>query len=271
MRAKEIISEAYRDPEIKEILTNKGYKYLGGGVDQSVYLEPGTGLILKIFGTSAGSSGSATELTNAQKSFKTFYDLSKADPNNPFLPNIIEYEPFMFKGKPYLQIRMERLFEFKGSEVADWRYLLADIAEKIDNGEIKTADTYIRKLKDRMSKYGDYFEYPNTDELVVHLGGAGLKKLVNTIILLKKVAVKNDYGLDLHRGNFMLGSDGNPVISDPFFMGWGKSVGNNDENSYSNSNNSSATWGTMKNADSSDNYGSTNSDDDYIPMSDRSK
>jgi hypothetical protein len=38
---------------------------------------------------------------------------------------------------------------------------------------------------------------------------------------LKKVARKIGLGnLDLHSGNFMLGSDGEIVISDPFFAGW---------------------------------------------------
>ena len=56
-------------------------------------------------------------------------------------------------------------------------------------------------------------------QLIIHLGEEGLRKLWDTIGMLNKVAQKNGYYLDLHGGNFMLGSDGTPVISDPFYMG----------------------------------------------------
>ena len=52
MRVSDFVSEAYTSDAIIQHLQSKGYKKLGKGADQVVFLEPGTGLILKIFGTS---------------------------------------------------------------------------------------------------------------------------------------------------------------------------------------------------------------------------
>lgn len=221
MKINEILIEAYIHSDIDGILKSKGYKFLGSGVDQRVYDEPGTGLVLKIFGTSRGKSGSESELTNAQKSFKTFYDAIKANPGNQFLPNIIAYTPFMFKGKPYLQIRMEKLFPFKGKDVDHWNMILADMADDVERNRFKSGKEFVAAMeKDIDSGYSERY----IEQLGILLGGEGLKKLYNTIIMLKKIARKNRYILDLHDGNFMLNSDGIPVISDPFFMGWDRSA-----------------------------------------------
>lgn len=204
------------------------YQPLGKrGADQAAFLEKSTGLVLKIFGTSmrGGASGRAGDLTNAQKSFKTFYDLSKADPGNEFLPNIVEYAPFTYKGKPYLQIRMERLFEF-GAGSNNWNHVLADMADAVDRGEDfnKFWGEAAKPVSTRLPIHKQISTTVRRDtmqQVMMHLGEEGAKKLWDTIVLLKSVARKNDYLLDLHDGNFMLGSDGTPVISDPFFMGWG--------------------------------------------------
>lgn len=235
MKIKELLTEyemrkyySHIDPAIiQKLKSDNNYQQLGKrGADQIAFLEKSTGLVLKIFGTSQGkdSSGSAYSLTNAQNSFKTFYDLSKADPNNPFLPNIIEYEPFMFKGKPYLQIRMERLFEF-GNGSHNWNQVLADMADAVDWNkdfnkfwaEAGKPDPKTGSVASRISKMT---RRDTMQQVMMHLGEEGAKKLWDTIVMLKSVARKNGYVLDLHDGNFMLGSDGDPVISDPFFMGW---------------------------------------------------
>lgn len=229
MKSTDFISEAYVEQGVISHLTRMGYKKIGKGADQVVFTEPGTGLILKIFGTSKGKSGSATELTNAQKSFKTFYDLTKADPNNEFLPNIIEYAPFMYGGSPYLQIRMERLFEFNSPSVKDWNNVLADMADAIELNQ--SFDKFWNEAFEPVSKRQYIYKQisqtiirDTKQQLILHLGKEGLVKLWKTVVMLKKVAKKNGYVLDLHEGNFMLNSDGTPVIADPFFMGWGRST-----------------------------------------------
>lgn len=229
MKSTEFLDEAYTSSAIIKHLQSKGYKKLGDGADQVVFLEPDTGLILKIFGTSRGKSGGPGELTNAQKSFKTFYDLSQADPGNEFLPNIMGYEPFMWGGKPYLQIRMERLFEFNSPSVRHWNEVLADMAECIEAG-MKFENFWSEATKPVSKNVLIWKQIRKTtrqetmQQVIMHVGEEGLKKLWNTVVKLNQVAKKNGYRLDLHQGNFMLGSDGTPVISDPFFMGWGRST-----------------------------------------------
>ena len=232
MKSTEFLNEAYISNKIQQHLLDKGYKKLGKGADKVAFLEPSTDLVLLIFGASRGSSGSSGELTNAQKSFKTFYDLTKADPGNEFLPNIIEYEPFMYEGKPYLQIRMERLFAFKNPSVKNsdqWNEVLADMADGIEKGMKfenfwSEATIPVSKSLPVWKQIRRTTRQETMQQVIMHVGEDGLKKLWDTVAMLKKVAQKNGYVLDLHQNNFMLGSDGTPVVADPFFMGWGKST-----------------------------------------------
>ena len=211
MRVTEIITEAQHSAEIKQILLDKGYEYLGQGLDQMAFAEPGSNTVLKIYGTSEGAR--LGELTEKQKSFKTFYDAVKSDPTNEFLPEIYGYNLFNFKGKPYLQIRMERLFPFKnGAE--GWNELLEIMAYKAESG--RTVAEYLNDLENSIEN-----SISDDDELVtliMHLGTKGLTKMYETIQHLYTIAKKNGYALDLHMGNFMLDSDGNPVIVDPYIV-----------------------------------------------------
>lgn len=202
--------ESYIDPGIYRELYSKGYKSIGKrGIDQAAFLEPDTGLILKIFGTDLYAT-SKSDLTTAQKSFKTFYELVKQDPNNEFLPQIFDYEQFIYKDKPYLQIRMERLFPFEGKDISDWKNVLSWITTSIKRGISPK-----QWLNNAFGPFGKKSE----QQIIMHLGEEGFLKLWNTIVNLKQVAKKNNYYLDLeHEANFMLGSDGTPVIVDPFLM-----------------------------------------------------
>ena len=215
MRATEIITEAHFDPEIKKILLDKGYKYLGKGVDQMAFLEPDGNSVLKIYGTSPGYIG---RLTTKQKSFKTFYNAIKKDPTNEFLPEIYDYKMFEFGELKmvYLQIRMERLSKFKGG-AAGWNFLLANMAGYAQNNY--SVNQYIKSLTDELDSP---IVRQDLETLIIHLGTEGLRKMYKTIFHLYQLAKKNDYKLDLHDGNFMIDSDGNPVITDPFWVwDWG--------------------------------------------------
>ena len=216
MRVEEIIAEAQFDPEIKKILLDKGYKYLGKGVDQMAFLEPDGSAVLKIYGTTPGYIG---RLTTKQKSFKTFYDAIKRDPTNEFLPEIYDYKMFEF-GKPpmvYLEIKMERLSKFKGG-AEGWNFLLANMASNVKN--YVPVNKYIKSLEDEIEK-GQRVRH-GLERLIIHLGTEGLRKMYKTIFNLYQLAKYNGYKLDLHDGNFMIDSDGNPVITDPFWVyDWG--------------------------------------------------
>jgi len=212
-----IVDEAETDPSIRKILQQKGYKYLGAGVDQTAYLAP-DGMILKIFGTSRHAKPGSLELTKSQKTFKAYADYCKANPDNQFLPQFSDWAMFQYKGKPYLQIKMERLFPFnKGA--AGWNDVLEAIADRAAYSKQPAAK---KKFLDRyLNQSYDSWSVKRTEELLSHLGDEGFNKLWDTIYDLRQVSKKIGLGnLDLHSGNFMLGSDGEIVISDPFFAGW---------------------------------------------------
>lgn len=221
MRATEFLSEAHTDRSIDGILKKKGYKKLGSGVDQTAYLAP-DGMILKIFGTSESSKNGSFELTKSQKTFKAYADYCKAHSNNPFLPQFSDWNMFHYKGKPYLQIKMERLFPFTGGAkgINDVLSNIADRAEVSKNPKQKqwfidkyTNNIYLGYVS---PYYADAFK-----KLISLIGEDGYNQLWDTIYDLGRVAKKIGLGnLDLHSGNFMLGSDGQIVISDPFFAGW---------------------------------------------------
>ena len=218
MRVEEIITEAHFDPGIKQFFLDKGYKYLGKGVDQMAFLEPDGNAVLKIYGTTP-KGGYQGKLTAKHKSFKTFYDAIKRDPTNEFLPEIYDYKLFEFGElkNPYLQIRMERLSKFnKGAE--SWNFLLANMASNVKN--YVPVNKYIKSLEDEIEK-GQRVRH-GLERLIIHLGTEGLRKMYKTIFNLYQLAKYNSYKLDLHDGNFMIDSDGNPVITDPFWVyDWG--------------------------------------------------
>lgn len=218
MRAEEFLSEAYSDPGIATVLKQKGYKKLGSGVDQTAYLAP-DGMILKIFGTSQSSKNGSIQLTRAQKTFKAYADYCKAHANNPFLPQFSDWNLFHYKGKPYLQIKMERLFPFTNG-ASGMNYVLSHLADKAERGNSpKQKQEFIKGYVNR--NWGQQ-NTDNFNKLITLVGEDGFNKLWDTITDLKKVARKVGLGnLDLHSGNFMLGGDGEIVISDPFFAGWG--------------------------------------------------
>ena len=251
MRANQFLAESSIDPGIVQALRSKGYKPLGSkGADQQAFLEPGSGLVLKIFGTEGdsssssrsnswadtydGDSGSGTyeaaparakealpiQLTFAQETFKTFADFCMANKANPFLPKFFGWETFIFNGRQYIQIRMERLFEFGRHE--EWAEALEDLADSVKDG--KNMEQWIRRnLTDVNSDNDDEWNYTEENstyhELLSHLGEDGIKLLWNTIDQLANIAERGKFNLDLHSGNFMLGSDGEIVISDPFWCG----------------------------------------------------
>ena len=238
MKAAEIlVEESDIAGGVVRILRQKGYKYLGSGIDQTAFLEPRTGLILKIFGTTDSDDeydeygddedydawgdpiptkkpkvkpGTPLQLTAPQKSFKAFADYCMKHKNNPFLPNFLGWTTFEFEGKTYLQIRMERLFKFTNHNWAQWLAYMAEAAMEGDS-----AQEWLQEQHNDLTKYGG-MDSMGLDELISHIGREGINQLWKTLKDLSSIADRNDYSLDLHSKNFMLGSDGHIVISDPF-------------------------------------------------------
>ncbi len=211
MRAQEFIVEAKMDSGIDAALRQKGYRKLGKGIDQNAYLEPGTGMIMKIFRSSR--SGGSNQITPGQKTFKAFADYCLANPDNEFLPNFTGWETFNFNGYIYLQIRMERLFKVD----TDWGNFLEEIASNARFSNLPgKKDQFIREAVNDDSMYDE----TSRSEMLSMLGSDGFNQLWDTIFELANMADRGGFKIDLHSGNFMLGSDGHVVISDPFFIGW---------------------------------------------------
>lgn len=225
MRAQQFITEAFIPYDLSAVLIQKGYIPLGKqGADQRAFLEPDSGMVLKIFGTNRDTGDWSNRLTPGQNTFKLFYDYCMANPNNPFLPQCFGWERFEWDHQMYLQIRVERLFEFKGHR--GWAKLLEYMARQINNtnrSQVAKQSFIDRYLSDR---YEDGYDGDPDEEhasgaddtLFTHLGD-NFDLLWDTIVDLKNIAKGNGIRLDLHEGNFMLGSDGEIVISDPFWCG----------------------------------------------------
>ena len=196
MRAHEFITEE----SIDSILSSKGYKKLGSGVEAEAWLAP-DGTVLKLITTSG------------KNSFVIFANYCQANPNNPFLPQFGGWQRFKLPRSidghdEGLQIRTERLFELPKDDGLGFALALtARVARNF------TGTDAINKIFERRLENQD-----DLAQLIVLLGGKqGLLKLIKTINELAKIADKYGYRLDLHSGNFMLGSDGHIVINDPFY------------------------------------------------------
>jgi hypothetical protein len=212
MKIAELLNEAQMHSGIKQEMVRQGYKFLGHGQDQDAYLAP-DGTILKIFGYDEYSS-------KGQQSFIDFANYCMANPNNPFLPQFGGWEKFEFNGQQYLQIKCERLFDFNKAKLGSMANTLEELADNINemgltNGLAATMDDFVDD--DYNSSMGTANDF---GKLVTLVGGEeNLKILAKTIYDLTRIADEQNYRFDLHRHNYMLGSDGEIVINDPFFTG----------------------------------------------------
>jgi hypothetical protein len=231
MKINEIIKEATLteltvDPGIAAALYKKGYREVGKGMDQLVFSEPGTKMILKIFGTNKVAKPG--KLSYPQKTFVAFAEYCAANPENQFLPYFSGWETFEFKGQGYLQIRTERLFPAEG--VQNVMYALEQLVEIIKSNPGITPGEVLWKVdRSRLDYLGyaddetNYAGPTGIEPVMLMMGGEQeYEMFVNTCAELALIAKKNGFYLDLHKDNFMLGSDGHIVINDPFFSGWGK-------------------------------------------------
>lgn len=210
MRAKDIVKEdsIFAD-SLLDKLENKGYKDIGGGVDQIAFLSP-DGSILKVFG-SHGSRKGSFKLTRSQLIFKAFADYCNANSNNPFLPQFSSWKSIVYEDHPYLLIKTERLFHFPNVE--HWGVMLEMIADKAirsNSPEVKEAFIDFHLNQQIIT--------PNqkAQEVFTHLGEEGFNLLWDTIHDLSNLAYKIGADIDLHKNNFMVTHEGQIVINDPF-------------------------------------------------------
>lgn len=223
MKFKEFLKEWSNTPAgIRPYLEKKGYKFLGKGVDQSAYLEPKTGKILKIFGTQSYSNNNKNGYTADHLMFKTFATYCEKHKDNPFLPKFDGWEGFEFEGKKFLQIRMEKLQKLPKqlgnalenvAEEIDGAYNKAELIDAIVN---QVHELHIEDKAPIMHLMKSQAE--EIEKLMVLLGEKQFRLLLTTIGELGKLAYNKGYTFDLHGGNFMHRNDGIPVIVDPWVV-----------------------------------------------------
>lgn len=221
MNFKEFLLEHSSTPKsIRATLLAKGYKFLGKGVDQSAYLEPKTGRILKIFGTQQSPLDKATQdgFTYSHLMFKTWVDYCMKNKANPFLPKYDGWESFDINGKKFLQIRMEPLTALTRElgNFLEHTIVLTVMYNRNPEKNSKILKNYKAVwINGKIDKQNDV----NADEnskLMMILGEKKYDLLVKTIQDVCALGKRNSWNIDLHFGNFMMRADGTPVIVDPW-------------------------------------------------------
>lgn len=216
MRINEIITEsldeetldeyASTDFRIVKALKEKGYRYLGSGVDQTAFMEPGTGFVLKIFGTDE-----THKFSGDHKMFFKWAKFCEKNQGNKFLPRFYGHESFLWPDaydadlkNRYLMIRTEPL-KNSGHIGA----MLSRMTYNIVEGDtVRTVLGYVKETNPK-----------SYNKLVQQFGEDGIAQFLTTAKKLHAIGERAGYEWDLHDGNIMMRSDGTPVINDPWVLG----------------------------------------------------
>jgi hypothetical protein len=198
---------------VRKALMDKGYEYLGSGIDKQAYLEPGTGQVLIVFGYRKNYK----DFSPDQRMFIDWINYCNKNANNPNLPKFSGFESFQFRGKNYIQARMEPL-----RETSDQVHLLV---KQIDD----VVDTMKKQnFKKQVKTISDYATFDSTDagegvyeieDVLDYLGGEqAAMNLLQTVYQVKKFGLQHGFSIDLHSGNYMQRFDGTIVVNDPFVL-----------------------------------------------------
>lgn len=198
---------------IRKVLQDKGYKYLGSGIDKQAWLEPGTGQVLIVFGY---RKGHPEDFSPDQRMFIDWINYCNRHKNNSkHLPRFSGFESFQFRGKNYIQARMEPLKELTAEEkriVYYFDHLGALI-------KYHTFDDAIQEIA-RLAGYN------KVKTVMKYLGGPkNAEQLIETVRIVKEFGKDHGYSIDLHGGNYMKRANGTIVVNDPFVMWLGGSGG----------------------------------------------
>lgn len=216
---KQYITEYSRtDPGVNQHLINLGYTKLGKGVDQTAWLAK-DGTVLKIFG--ADKQKRLDLFTKDHKMFAEWAKYCEQNSSNKFLPKFYGWETFEYSEQIYLQIKTERLHKlslkvglalqdvlaFYGTGVSQSKSIKQRMAD-MEPEEIGMAGNDRRSLN----------TVDGVAELILLLGEKDFNLLYDTIVNIAEIGRRNRWGIDLHKGNFMMRNDGTPVIVDPFVV-----------------------------------------------------
>ena len=212
-----LVEWSYTDIGVNSYMKKQGYDKLGAGVDQTAWHKPGENTIIKIFGTQKDvyDKHSADHIM-----FKFFAEYCEKHKGNKFLPKFYGWESFEWNNQKYLQIRMEMLAK-----------LTPELGEALETAvafRAVQADPLTRtNQKKSLMNFSSYYEifsarhgreHDGAAQLAMLLGEKGLSQLYDTVAELGILGRAHNWGIDLHRGNFMMRSDGTPVIVDPWVV-----------------------------------------------------
>ena len=202
---------------IRKVLRDKGYKYLGSGIDKQAWLEPVTGQVLLIFGYRKGVKGFSPD----QHMFIDWVNYCNENKDNPHLPKFSGFESFEFYGETYLQCRMEHLKEVP----TQVKYLVGHLEDVVDHVAEGDPELALAKLQSKgywNAERGD-LEYFKLNKIIKYLGGQEAAiNLLNTVHQVAVFGTIHGFSVDLHSGNYMQRADGTIVVNDPFVL-WLKS------------------------------------------------
>jgi len=199
---------------VRKALADKGYEYLGSGIDKQAYLEPGTEQVLIVFGYRKNYK----DFSPDQRMFIDWINYCNTNRSNPHLPKFSGFESFQFHGKNYIQARMEALKNLP-DEVGMLVRQIDDVVDTMKkqnfNKQIKNISSYAT-FDSSDAGDGVYYEI---EDVLDYLGGEqAAMDLLRTVYQVKKFGLKHGFSIDLHSGNYMMREDGTIVVNDPFVL-----------------------------------------------------
>jgi hypothetical protein len=199
---------------VRKALMDKGYKYLGSGVDKQAYLEPSTGQVLIVFGYRKGIK----DFSPDQRMFINWINYCNKNRGNPHLPKFSGFESFKFQGQNYIQARMEALREVS-DEVAYLVHNIDEVTQQVGRGNFDDAIESLAGYAQDSSYEGDAALWYDIKTAIRLLGGKKqAKNLLDTVHTVKKFGKRHGFNIDLHRGNYMQRPNGTIVVNDPFVL-----------------------------------------------------
>jgi hypothetical protein len=207
---------------IRKVLKDKGYKYLGSGIDKQAWLEPSTGKVLIVFGYRKGHE---KDFSPDQRMFIEWINYCNTHKNNRHLPRFSGFESFQFQGKNYIQARMEALTELPPNTRAVVHHI-DSFADKIAAGVTGPSRFAVGDFDEVFDQLLQRSGYRNVETVIKNLGGRQrAEELLRTIHIVREFGKDHGYTVDLHARNYMQRADGTIVVNDPFVLWLGSSKG----------------------------------------------
>lgn len=197
-------------------MKEKGYTLLGTGADKAAFIDGNHNVIVLV--------GPVNGTGEAKRRGKLFLDWAKycqSKKNNPYLPDIMGFTKFDVpaSGTQFIQVKMEKLFPAKenlGPEVEQMLNRIEYLAQKAKNNTQKFQELLNEFIRNGYS-WGNMDVSKGVGKVLLHISDFNL--FAKTLFDVIKMGKSKGYYIDLHDANYMLSSDGELVIVDPWYTG----------------------------------------------------